>query len=154
MRVARARDVSASILTVRERLATEVLVCDGAMGTMLHAGGVSLDRSLPELNVSHPDLVRAIHRAYIGAGAQIIETNTFGASRFRLARHGVSERIAEINLAGVRLAREAIEQANVPALLLAGSVSPATPAGLGHRLSSRDLREAFKEQLSALLGGG
>jgi len=139
---------------VRALLSSRVLVCDGAMGTMLHAGGVSLDRSLPELNVSHPDLVRAIHRAYIGAGAQIIETNTFGASRFRLARHGVSERIAEINLAGVRLARKAIEQAGVPALLLAGSVSPATPAGLGHRLSSRDLREAFKEQLSALLDGG
>src|SRR6266498_6088295 len=83
------------------RLGTQVLVCDGAMGTMLHSGGVSLDRALPELNLSHPDLVRAIHRAYIGAGAQIIETNTFGASRFRLARHGVSERIAEINLAGV-----------------------------------------------------
>src|SRR5256714_2722495 len=99
------------------RLANDVLVCDGAMGTMLHAGGVSLDRSLPELNISHPDLVRAIHRAYIAAGAQIVETNTFGASRFRLARHGVGERIAEINLAGVRLAREACEQAGVGSLL-------------------------------------
>src|SRR5215470_11980618 len=111
---------------VASRLATQVLVCDGAMGTMLHAGGVSLDRSLPELNISHPDLVRAIHRAYIAAGAQIIETNTFGASRFRLARHGVGERIAEINLAGVRLAREACEQAGVSSLFVAGSVSPAT----------------------------
>src|SRR6266508_6657167 len=151
MRPSRPRVQVASNAGLDERLARSVLVCDGAMGTMLHAGGVSLDRSLPELNVSHPDLVRSIHRAYIAAGAQIIETNTFGASRFRLARHGVSERIAEINLAGVRLAREAIEQAGVPALLLAGAVSPATPAGLGHRLSSRDLREAFKEQLSALL---
>ncbi len=139
---------------VRALLAARVLVCDGAMGTMLHAGGVSLDRSLPELNVSHPDLVRAIHRAYIAAGAQIIETNTFGASRFRLARHGVSDRIADINQAGVRLAREACEQAGVTSLLVAGSVSPATPAGLGHRLSTRELREAFREQVAALIDGG
>src|SRR6058998_217965 len=115
--------------SVAQRLASEILVCDGAMGTMLHAGGVSLDRSLPELNVSHPDLVRAIHRAYIAAGAQIIETNTFGASRFRLARHGLEEHISEINLHGVRLAREACEQAGLSSLLVAGSVSPATPAG-------------------------
>src|SRR5215207_1702827 len=113
------------------------------MGTMLHAGGVSLDRSLPELNVSHPDLVRAIHRAYIAAGAQIIETNTFGASRFRLARHGLEERVTELNLAGVRMAREACEQAGFGSLLVAGSVSPATPAGLGHRLTTRELRDAF-----------
>src|ERR1700687_3785678 len=96
---------------VRERLSTQVLVCDGAMGTMLHAGGVSLDRSLPELNSSHPDLVRSIHRAYIAAGADIIETNTFGASRTRLARYGLTGRTTELNRAGVRLAREALEQA-------------------------------------------
>ena len=120
---------------VRTMLATRVLVCDGAMGTMLHAGGVSLDRSLPGLNLSHPDLVRAIHRAYIASGAQVVETNTFGASRFRLARHGLDERISEINHAGVRLAREACEQAGLSSLLVAGSVSPATPAGLGHRLT-------------------
>ena len=75
---------------VLRRLGTQVLVCDGAMGTMLHSGGVSLDRSLPELSLSQPDLVRAIHRAYIAAGAQLIESNMFGASRFRLARHGLS----------------------------------------------------------------
>ena len=87
MRAVRGRNnVTSSGVDVRERLATEVLVCDGAMGTMLHAGGVSLDRSLPELNVSHGDLVRSIHRAYIAAGADVIETNTFGASRPRLAR--------------------------------------------------------------------
>src|SRR5579859_948766 len=82
---------------VRERLAREILVCDGAMGTMLHAGGVSLDRSLAELNVSHADLVGSIHRAYIGAGADVIETNTFGASRLRLARFGLESRTAELN---------------------------------------------------------
>jgi methionine synthase / methylenetetrahydrofolate reductase (NADH) len=139
---------------VRPLLASRVLVCDGAMGTMLHAGGVSLDRSLPGLNLSHPDLVRAIHRAYIAAGAQIVETNTFGASRFRLARHGLEERLGEINRAGVRLAREACEQAGRSSLLVAGSVSPATPAGLGLRLTTRELRDAFRDQVGALVDGG
>src|SRR6202158_6339714 len=131
---------------VRERLSTQVLVCDGAMGTMLHAGGVSLDRSLPELNTSHGDLVRSIHRAYIAAGADIIETNTFGASRVRLARYGLSGKTTELNRAGVRLAREAQEQAGRVSVLVAGSVSPATPGGLTHRLPVRELREAFREQ--------
>src|SRR5437588_1390448 len=111
MRVARPRDVSASILTVRERLATEVLVCDGAMGTLLHAGGVSLDRSLPELNLSRADRVRSIHRAYIAAGADVIETNTFGASRLRLARYGLAAQATELNRAGVAIAQQAREQA-------------------------------------------
>src|SRR5918911_297038 len=116
---------------VCERLASEVLVCDGAMGTMLHASGVSLDRSLPELNVSQPDLVRSIHRAYIAAGADVIETNTFGATRPRLARFGLAALAAELNRAGVRVAREAQAQAGSASVLIAGSVSPATPAGLG-----------------------
>src|SRR5438067_9482980 len=96
---------------VEARLASQVLVSDGAMGTLLHAGGVSLDRSLPELNVSHPDLVRSIHRAYIAAGAEVIETNTFGASRLRLGRYGLSNQASELNRAGARLAREARDQA-------------------------------------------
>jgi methionine synthase I (cobalamin-dependent)/5,10-methylenetetrahydrofolate reductase len=154
MRAARGRPVSSSGIDVRERLATQVLVCDGAMGTMLHAGGVSLDRSLPELNASHADLVRSIHRAYITAGADVIETNTFGASRLRLARYGLASQAAELNRAGVRLAREAQEQAESPWLLVAGSVSPATPAGLAHRLPARELRDAFREQIEALLEGG
>src|ERR1700704_6508174 len=108
-----------SLRTVAERLANDVLVCDGAMGTMLHAGGVSLDRSLPELNVSHTDLVRSIHRAYIAAGANVIETNTFGASRLRLTRYGLSDQVAELNRAGVKVAREAFEQAGAPHVLLA-----------------------------------
>src|SRR5215467_4246842 len=142
MRAVRTRPVD-----LAARLASEVLVCDGAMGTMLHAGGVSLDRSLPELNVSHADLVRSIHRAYIAAGADIIETNTFGASPLRLARYGLADQAQELNRAGARLAREARDQASRSGLLVAGSISPATPAGLGHRLGVRELREAFRAQI-------
>src|ERR1043166_4947613 len=87
MRAARSRPASSDVAS---RLGSQVLVCDGAMGTLLHAGGVSLDRSLPELNFSNPDRVRSIHRAYIDAGAAVIETNTFGASRLRRARYGLS----------------------------------------------------------------
>src|SRR5260370_35579953 len=109
MRSVRTRATASGDLAAR--LASQILVCDGAMGTMLHAGGVSLDRSLPELNLSHSDLVRSIHRAYITAGADIIETNTFGASRLRLARYGLSERTAELIRAGVRLSCQDQRQA-------------------------------------------
>ena len=139
---------------VLARLGTRVLVCDGAMGTMLHSGGVSLDRALPELSLSQPDLVRAIHRAYIAAGAQLIESNTFGASRFRLARHGLQDRVVEINRAGARVAREAREQAELPSLLVAGSVAPVTPTGYHGQISAADLREAFREQIAALAEAG
>ncbi|HEY1297481.1 MAG TPA: bifunctional homocysteine S-methyltransferase/methylenetetrahydrofolate reductase [Chloroflexota bacterium] len=150
MRTARPRQPTSDVAS---RLASQVLVCDGAMGTMLHAGGVSLDRSLPELNLSHADLVRSIHRAYIAAGADIIETNTFGASRLRLARYGLAGQAPELNRAGARLAREARDQAPRPGLLVAGSISPATPAGLGQRLAARELRDAFREQIDALYDG-
>src|SRR3984893_16071945 len=127
MRAGRPRASTSSNGDVRERLASEILVCDGAMGTMLHAGGVSLDRSLPELNVSHADLVRSIHRAYIAAGADVIETNTFGATPLRLARFGLESRTAELNRAGVRLAREAQSQAGHPGRLVGGSGRPTHP---------------------------
>ena len=151
MRLLRSRGATAD---VSDRLANSVLVCDGAMGTMLHAGGVSLDRSLPELNLSHADLVRSIHRAYIAAGATVIETNTFGASRMRLARFGLADRVGELNRAGARVAREAQSQAGVGSVLVAGSISPATPAGLGQRLPVRELRDAFREQIEALCDEG
>ncbi len=87
-----------------------VLVCDGAMGTMLHAAGAALDRSLPELNLSDPGLVATIHDSYLTAGVDIIQANTFGANRLWLADHGFPDKVAEINRAGARLARAAAER--------------------------------------------
>lgn len=138
---------------VAKLLRTRVLVCDGAVGTMLHAAGASLDMSLPELCVSRPELVRAVHGAYIAAGAEVIETNTFGACFPRLARHGLESRVEEINLAGVRVARAAAAAATRP-VLVAGSVGPATPPNSRGRLAPATLREAFREQISALAQGG
>ena len=117
--------------TVLEELcAGQMVICDGAMGTMLHAAGVSLDRSLPELNLSRPSLVRDLHAAYASAGAQILQTNTFGANRLRLAGAGLEDSVSEINIAGARLAREAAQQAGHP-VLVAGSVGPAVSAPCG-----------------------
>jgi homocysteine S-methyltransferase len=135
------------------RLANRVLVCDGAMGTMLHAGGVSLDRALAELNHSRPELVRSIHEAYIAAGADIVETNTFGASRFRLARFGLEDRVVELNRAGVRVAREAQELAGVP-VLVAGSAGPVQPTTARGRLTTDEVRAAHREQVEALVQAG
>jgi methionine synthase / methylenetetrahydrofolate reductase (NADH) len=132
---------------------SRVLVCDGAMGTMLQAAGVSLDVSLPELSLTRGDLVKAIHGAYIAAGADIIETNTFGACRTRLGRHGIEGSVVDINRAAAQIAREAANAVDRE-VLVAGSVGPATPAGSRGRVSSAVLREAFKEQIGALAEGG
>jgi homocysteine S-methyltransferase len=134
------------------------VLCDGAMGTMLYARGVFIGRCYDELNLSQPELVRGIHESYLQAGAQIIETNTFGANRFRLARHSLEQKMRDINLAGVRLAREAAEfhaakQAEHP--FVAGAVGP-----LGVRLEPLgktgldEAREAFKEQIAVLHEAG
>jgi methionine synthase I (cobalamin-dependent)/5,10-methylenetetrahydrofolate reductase len=147
-------DVPRGAAGVLARLGTRVLVCDGAMGTMLHSGGVSLDRALPELSLSQPDLVRAIHRAYIAAGAQVIETNTFGASRFRLARHGLQDRVGAINRAGVRVAQQARERAEADGVLIAGSLAPATPTGHVGPIAAGELREVFREQIATLVDAG
>ena len=97
---------------VRARLSREVIICDGAMGTMLHSAGVSLDLPLTELNLSNPELVASVHRDYIAAGAQIIQTNTFGAARPRLELYGLEAMTVEINLAGARLVRQAADTAD------------------------------------------
>jgi homocysteine S-methyltransferase len=130
-----------------------VLVCDGAMGTMLHAAGAALDRSLPELNLSDPGLVATIHDSYLSAGADIIQANTFGANRLWLADHGFPDKVAEINRAGVRLARAAADRSG-RGVLVAGSVSPAVTAPQRRRVGSEERMEVLREQILALVADG
>ena len=129
-----------------------VLVCDGAMGTMLHAAGAALDRSLPELNLSDPGLVETIHDSYLIAGADIIQANTFGANRLWLADHGFPDKVAEINQAGMRLSRSAADRAGRP-VLVAGSVSPAVTGPQRRRVGSAERMEVLREQVLALVAG-
>lgn len=132
-----------------ELRAGQVVVCDGAMGTMLHAAGIPLDRSLPELNLSRPGLVRDLHAAYVAAGARIVQTNTFGANRLRLAVNSLEDSVSEINVAGARLAREAVQGAGHP-VLVAGSVGPAVSAPAVRRVPASARVEALREQVAAL----
>src|SRR5438270_153982 len=124
------------------------------MGTQLHARGVSFERSFDELNLTEPKIVEEIHRAYISAGAELIETNTFGANRIKLARHGLETRVRDINFRAVKLAREAREISGEP-VFIAGSVGPIgqqlEPIG---RITIAQASVAFEEQIAALLEGG
>ena len=92
-----------------ERLKKGPILCDGAMGTMLYQKGVSFERCFDELNLSSPELIGEIHRAYIKAGAEIVETNTFGANRYRLASYGLEKQTIKINRQGAKIARDARE---------------------------------------------
>ncbi|MGH3874159.1 MAG: bifunctional homocysteine S-methyltransferase/methylenetetrahydrofolate reductase [Pseudonocardiaceae bacterium] len=134
---------------LEELRAGQVVVCDGAMGTMLHAAGVPLDHSLPELNLSRPALVRDLHAAYVSAGARILQTNTFGANRLRLAGAGLEGSVSEINIAGARLAREAVQRAGHP-VLVAGSVGPAVSAPAVRRVPAGARAQTLREQIAAL----
>jgi methionine synthase I (cobalamin-dependent)/5,10-methylenetetrahydrofolate reductase len=137
-----------------ERLRRAPLLGDGAMGTQLHARGISFERSFDELNLTQPRIVEEIHRAYISAGSELIETNTFGANRIKLARHGLDSRVRDINFRAVKLAREAREISG-EAVFIAGSVGPIgqqlEPIG---RISIAQATAAFEEQIAALLEGG
>jgi len=142
-----------------DRLFTgSTVLCDGAMGTMLYARGVFINRSYDELNLSQPEMVREVHAEYLQAGAEVLETNTFGANSFRLEMHGLKDRVREINLAGVRLARECVEQIREKQgseAFVAGAIGP-----LGVRLEPlgkvglEEARLAFAEQIAALVEGG
>ena len=137
-----------------DRLARGPILCDGAMGTLLYARGISFERCFDELNLSNPALVLEIHGDYIVAGAEMIETNTFGANRFKLAHHGLDKKVRDINLRGVKLAREAREIAGEATFVL-GAVGPIgqllVPLG---QITYADAHAAFKEQIEALLEGG
>ena len=146
--------MSGPTIPVAQLLSGErVLVCDGAMGTMLHAAGAALDRALPELNLSDPGLVATIHDSYLSAGVDIIQANTFGANRLWLADHGFPDKVAEINRAGIRLAREAADRAGRQ-VLVAASVSPAVTAPQRRRVGAAERMEVLREQILAVIADG
>jgi homocysteine S-methyltransferase len=144
-------EVTSRASEVREALSRRPLVADGAMGTMLYSRGVFISRCFDELNLTQPDLVKEIHLEYVKAGAEIIETNTFGANRVKLAGFGVAEKLRAINQAGVRLARAAAG-ANA---FVAGAIGP-----LGVKIeplgptSFEETREFYREQAAALVETG
>ncbi|HZU86418.1 MAG TPA: homocysteine S-methyltransferase family protein, partial [Anaerolineaceae bacterium] len=130
------------------------LLSDGAMGTLLHLRGVSFDECFDALNLSRPALVAEIHREYIEAGSNIIQTNTFGANRYKLARHGLEERTREINASAVELARRVI-LASFKDVLIAGDIGPLgvrlAPFG---RVQPEQARQVFAEQIGVMAESG
>jgi len=147
-----------NVRTLKEIFAERPILCDGAMGTVLYGRGVFINRCYDELNLSDPALILSIHEEYLQSGAEILETNTFGANRFRLARHGLASRTAEINEAGVRIARQAAEHLKdkqAGDAWIAGSVGPLgvhlEPLG---KTGLEEARAAFAEQITALAAAG
>lgn len=134
-----------------DELEAEILCGDGAIGTLLLADGVPLERCFEELCVSEPDRIRTIHEQYISAGARVIETNTFGANAVRLERFGMEGRVAEINRAAAQVARMAASGNDV---FIAGSVGPLGISGEAAAARGIERSECFREQISALLDGG
>ncbi len=135
-------------------ISNNTLLADGAMGTMLHTRGVGFDKCFDELNLTNPSAVAEIHREYIEAGAQLIITNTFGANRFKLTKHGLQDDVVEINKASVDLAKRVVS-ASFKDVLVAGDVGPLgvriAPFG---RVQPEEAREAFAEQIRALADAG
>jgi methionine synthase / methylenetetrahydrofolate reductase(NADPH) len=141
-----------------EIFGTRTVLCDGAMGTSLYARGIFINRCYDELNLSQPEVVRTVHEEYLQAGAEIIETNTFGANALRLQRYGLADKVIEINRAGVEIARKAINQRSDKQsgkVWIAGAVGP-----LGARLEPLgkigldEAQAAFAEQIRGLAEGG
>jgi methionine synthase I (cobalamin-dependent)/5,10-methylenetetrahydrofolate reductase len=137
-----------------EQLKQGPLLCDGAMGTLLYSRGVTYDQCFDALNLTNPELIQNIHSEYLSAGAQIIETNTFGANRVKLEMHNLGEKVREINFRAARIALEAREISGRPAFI-AGAVGP-----IGRPLQAPDeqrlaeLRSIFRQQIEALQEGG
>jgi homocysteine S-methyltransferase len=143
---------------LKEIFGDRPVLCDGAMGTSLYARGIFINRCFDELNLSQPELVRSVHEDYLQAGAEIIETNTFGANAIRLRRYGLQDKVAEINQAGARIARAAVAQLadkQAGSAWVAGSVGP-----LGVRLEPLgkvgldEAQTIFAEQIEGLVAGG
>jgi methionine synthase / methylenetetrahydrofolate reductase(NADPH) len=140
--------VASRVKTFRDQLSRRVLVADGAMGTMLYDKGIFINRCYDELNLTAPDMIRQIHADYVKVGAEILETNTFGANRMRLAAFGLGEKLRAINQAGVKLAREAAHDT----AFVAGAVGPlgANIEPLGPT-SFAEARSIFREQVETLV---
>jgi methionine synthase / methylenetetrahydrofolate reductase (NADH) len=135
----------------RSRLQSKIVVADGAMGTMLYGRGIFINRCFDELNLSAPQLVKEVHQEYVKAGAEVVETNTFGATRIRLGAFGFAEKLRSINEAGVHLAREAAgEKAFVGGAMgpLGAQIEPLGP------ISYAEVRAAFREQAEVLVAAG
>jgi methionine synthase / methylenetetrahydrofolate reductase(NADPH) len=139
---------------LKQILAGKPLLSDGAMGTMLHQRGATFEGCFDCLNLSQPDLVSGVHQDYIGAGSQIIQTNTFGANRFKLTQHGLEKKLNEINKAGIELVKQAIKNSNKNALI-AGDIGPLgvrlAPFG---RVQLDQARSVFEEQIKVLAVSG
>jgi methionine synthase I (cobalamin-dependent)/5,10-methylenetetrahydrofolate reductase len=136
-----------------DRLVKGPILCDGAMGTLLLAAGAPAAHPFDELNLSRPALVGDIHRDYIAAGAEIIETNTFGANHARLEPHGLAARVRELNVRGVKIARDAREVSGED-VFVAGAVGPLGRPNAVHDLGPARVRAIFAEQVEGLLEGG
>src|SRR3984893_10998415 len=143
---------------LRSLFTNRTVLCDGAMGTALYGRGVFLNKCFDELNLSQPEVVRSVHEEYLQAGAEIVETNTFGANRFRLQRFGLQDQARAINQAGVRIAREAVAQLadkQAGSAYVAGSIGPLgvrlEPLG---KIALEEARAAFAEQVEGLIAGG
>ena len=143
---------------LQEIFGERTVLFDGAMGTMLYGRGVFINKCFDELNLSQPELVRSVHEEYLQSGAQVIETNTFGANAFRLQRHGLRDKVFSINEAGARLARQAVAQLadkQASEAWVAGSIGPLgvllEPLG---KTSLEEAKAAFKEQIEGLVAGG
>src|SRR5215472_14417029 len=129
-----------------DELQSSVICGDGAMGTELLAAGAPTDACLESLNLTEPDLVSKIHLSYVDAGARLLETNTFGANAARLSKHGLENRVAELNAAAVQLARSVIGQKPI---YIAGSVGPLGLTEEEAAAQKVDRKDLFKEQLTA-----
>jgi homocysteine S-methyltransferase len=124
------------------------------MGTMFYAHGIPYQRCFDELSLTNPELVQRIHRDYINAGAEIIQSNTYGANRVKLERYGLESKVRDINFRAIKIAREAREETGLP-VFLAGSVGPlGQPLSAAERYTPEDTQAAFREQIEALLEAG
>jgi len=138
----------------RARLEKAPLVCDGAMGTTLYAKGIMVNRCFDELNLSNPELVQSVHSDYLAVGVDVIETNTYGANRFKLKAHGFADRVHDINEQGAAIARGALSDGD-RSVLVAGAIGPlGKPIAPIGTISEDDAYEAFREQSTGLAAGG